>query len=202
MLHLENVLLAIAIVGGAYAWHRAGFRRPRWFPIRARVMRRLVGASGWLLLVGITVKSMATAFFGDGRVQVARFGKMYAYRAREPALFWGEVIGEMLLIGGMAIALILIGRDPMRRRSRAAPAEIPPWRSCPFEVGTRYRITREHRGAAGKFTAGEQMVFESHAWSRYDEATGYFFRDDRGAIRRFDVYDDEKNPGWEVFTKA
>src|SRR5512144_1284434 len=99
MLQPENLLLAVAIVIGAYVWYRAGFRTPRVLHLRPRAPRQVVVAFGWTLIVGIAVKSIA-GIFGDGRIQVAQSGVMYASRAREPERFWGEIAGEMLLVGG------------------------------------------------------------------------------------------------------
>ena len=111
MLQPENLLLAVAIVVGAYAWHHAGFRTPRVLHLPARAPRQVVVAFGWTLIVGIAVKSVA-GIFGDGRIQVAQSGVMYASRAREPERFWGEIAGEMLLVGGTGALLILVGRRP------------------------------------------------------------------------------------------
>jgi len=108
MLQFENLFLAVAIVVGAYVWSRAGLRTPRVLGLPHRTTRRAVVAFGWVLLVGITVRS-AAAVIGDGRVQVSKSGQ-YAYRAREPGRFWGEIAGDMLLVGAPGIILILLGR--------------------------------------------------------------------------------------------
>jgi hypothetical protein len=68
--------------------------------------QRLVAACGWILVVGITVKSIG-GLFGDGRVSI---GERYVYRTREPMLFWGEITGEMLMVGGLGAILIILGR--------------------------------------------------------------------------------------------
>ena len=113
MLLLENLPLGIAIVGGAYAWYRTGFRTPRTLHLSARAARRIVVASGWALVVGIIAKSVG-GLFGDGRVQIAQSGRQYAYRSREPMLFWGEIAGELLLVGGTGTVLIVLGRRGAR----------------------------------------------------------------------------------------
>ena len=110
---LENLPLAIAIGLAAYAWYRTGFRTPRALRLGAQTSRRIVVTVGWTLVVAITVKSIG-GFFGDGRVAIAKSGQMYAHRTREPMLFWGEIIGEMLLVGGTGALLILLGRRPAR----------------------------------------------------------------------------------------
>ena len=119
MLQPENLLLAVAIVAAAYAWHCTGFRTPRFLRLPAHVSRRIVIASGWILVAGIVAKSVAGGLFGDGRVQIAQSGQMYAYRAREPMLFWGEIVGEMLLVGGTGIILIVLGRRERTEVRRA-----------------------------------------------------------------------------------
>ena len=109
MLQLENLFLCVAIVAGAYMWYRAGFRTPRILHVRPRAMRRGVIVFGWTLILGITARS-AAALFGDGRIQVAQSGRMYAYRSHEPVRFWGEVAGDMLLVGGVGAILLVLGR--------------------------------------------------------------------------------------------
>src|SRR5688500_7254290 len=108
MLQVENLFLAVAIAVGASVWYRAGFRTPRRLRVPERVTRRAVVAAGWVLLVGIAVRS-AAAVVGDGRVPVSQSGQ-YAYRARVPGRFWGEIAGDMLLVGGLGIVLIVVGR--------------------------------------------------------------------------------------------
>ena len=98
---------------GTYIWYRMGFRTPRALHLAAQTTRRIVVAFGWTLVVAITVKSIG-GFFGDGRVAIAKSGQMYAYRTRDPMLFWGEIAGEMLLVGGTGALLILLGRRPPR----------------------------------------------------------------------------------------
>ena len=109
MLQLENLVLGVAIVVGAYMWYRAGFRTPRLLHLPPHVIRGAVIVFGWTLILGITVRS-AAAFFGDGRIQVAQSGQMYANRSQQPLRFWGEIAGDMLLVGGAGTILLLLGR--------------------------------------------------------------------------------------------
>jgi hypothetical protein len=111
MLLLENLPLAVAIVAIAYAWSRAGFRAPRILSLPTRVIRRVVVAFGWTLVLGITVKSVG-GFFGDQRIST---GVRYAYRSRDPLRFWAEIVGEMLMVGGTGAALIFLGRKARRQ---------------------------------------------------------------------------------------
>ena len=113
---VENLPLAIAIAVGVYAWYRKDFQTPRAVRITSRTTRRLVVAFGWTLVIAIIVKSIGGPF-GDGRVAIAKSGQMYAYRAREPLLFWGQIAGELLLVGGIGALLILLGRRSVVRRS-------------------------------------------------------------------------------------
>jgi hypothetical protein len=110
---LENLPLAIAIALGACAWYRTGFRTPGALRLSARTTRRIVIAFGWALVVAITIKSIG-GFFGDGRVAIAKSGQMYAHRTRDPMLFWGQIAGEMLLVGGTGALLIFLGRRSVR----------------------------------------------------------------------------------------
>jgi hypothetical protein len=107
---LINTLPGALVIGvGAYAWYRSGFRTPSLLRLSLQTSRRLLAAFGWLILVGISIRSVG-GFFGDGRVQIAQNGHMYAYRSREPLLFWGEIAGEMLLIGGLGALLVNLAR--------------------------------------------------------------------------------------------
>ncbi len=51
------------------------------------------------------------------------------------------------------------------------------------------------------FEAGDVFTFESDAWSRYDEVTGYFFRQvGRETLRVWDIHDDADIQMWtELF---
>ena len=110
MLQAENLFLAVAIAVGAYVWYRAGFRTPRSLRVPEHVTRRAVVVAGWVLTVGIAVRS-AAAVVGDGRVAISQSGQ-YAYRTREPGRFWGEIAGDMLLVGGLGLVLIVVGGKP------------------------------------------------------------------------------------------
>lgn len=78
-----------------------------------------------------------------------------------------------------------------------APNEIPPWRGCPFTVGRTYRVRHDFTAMRDRFTAGEELVFDSDAWSRYDGITGYFFRQTgMNGLRLWDIGDDEDVSIW------
>jgi hypothetical protein len=113
MLLLVNLPLVLAIVVGSYVWYRAGFWTPSILRFSAHVAPRIVIVLGWMLVIGIAVKSVG-GLFGDGRVQVRQSGRQYAHRTREPVLFWGEIAGELLLVGGTGTVLMVLGRRRVR----------------------------------------------------------------------------------------
>ena len=78
---------------------------------------------------------------------------------------------------------------------------IPPWRECPFIPGRHYRVRKDFKALRDSFTAGEILIYDSHAWSRYDGITGYFFtQQGTGTPRVWDIYDDEDIVVWrELF---
>ena len=102
---------AVAVVIGAYAWHRSGFWAPKILGLSGQRLRQVLVAFGWILIAGVIIKSIG-GFLGDGRVQIAQSGHIYAHRTREPMLFWGEIAGELLLIGGVGAVLVSLGRRP------------------------------------------------------------------------------------------
>src|SRR5215211_72927 len=57
--------------------------------VSLNVPRRALVAFGWTFVVGISVKSVG-GLFGDGRVQIRQSRRQYAYRTRDPMLFWGK----------------------------------------------------------------------------------------------------------------
>lgn len=61
----------------------------------------------------------------------------------------------------------------------------------PFRPGARYRVRTSFKALRSSFAAGEVLVYESSAWSRYDGITGYFFAREDGGSRAWDVPDDE-----------
>ena len=71
---------------------------------------------------------------------------------------------------------------------KSPPVEIRPWRECPFTRGKHYRVRKTFKALRDTFSAGEVMTFDSDAWSRYDEITGYFFRQPgRDHLRAWDI---------------
>ena len=67
----------------------------------------------------------------------------------------------------------------------------------PFAVGQRYRVLKDFKALRDAFLAGEVLIYESTAWSRYDGITGYFFKDLDGRGRMWDIYDDEDIGIWK-----
>lgn len=74
--------------------------------------------------------------------------------------------------------------------------EIPPWRACPFASGERYRIVQPVQSLRDSFRIGEHLTFLRDAYSRFDQTTAYFFRDDRGTTRILDIADDVSENDW------
>jgi hypothetical protein len=110
---VQNTPLALAINVGALMWSRSDFRMPRRLPVPSHVIRRVLVAIGWFLVVAVVIRSIGGQF-GDARVAIAHSGQMYAYRSGEPLLFWGQIVGELILVGGTGAFLISLGRRPAR----------------------------------------------------------------------------------------
>jgi hypothetical protein len=110
---VQNTPLALAINIGALIWSRNDFRMPRLLPVPPHSIRRLLVAVGWFLVVAVVIRSVGGQF-GDARVAIANSGQMYAHRGLEPLLFWGQIVGELILVGGTGAFLILLGRRPAR----------------------------------------------------------------------------------------
>lgn len=70
------------------------------------------------------------------------------------------------------------------------------WRRCPFEVDRKYRVRHDLKVMRDQFVAGEILTYESEAHSVYHGQTGYFFHDESGADRVFDVADDVQGDDW------
>ena len=80
----------------------------------------------------------------------------------------------------------------------SAPLETRPWRECPFIKGRRYRVRHDFKALRDSFTAGDILIFDSDAWSRYDGITGYFFRPPtREALLVWDIADDADIQIWK-----
>ncbi len=69
---------------------------------------------------------------------------------------------------------------------------------CPFIIGNRYRVRHAFTALRDSFVADEVLLFDSHAWSRYDGITGYFFRQpERETLRVWDIADDQSISVWK-----
>jgi hypothetical protein len=110
---VQNAPLALAINIGALMWARSNFRMPRAVSVPSRLIRRLLIAFGWFLVVAIVIRSVGGQF-GDARVAIANSGQMYAYRSRDPLLFWGQIVGELVLVGGTGAFFIMLSRRPAK----------------------------------------------------------------------------------------
>lgn len=67
----------------------------------------------------------------------------------------------------------------------------------PFKRGRAYRVRHTFAALRGSFTAGEVLIFDSSAWSRYDGITGFFFtQPGRQGGRVWDLADDADVESW------
>ena len=66
---------------------------------------------------------------------------------------------------------------------------------CPFVKGRRYKVRQNFKALRSEFQAGEVLIFESRAWSRYDGITGYFFSRQSGGGAAWDVGDEDEAAG-------
>ncbi len=73
----------------------------------------------------------------------------------------------------------------------------------PFRKGARYRVKRSFTALRDIFEEGEEMTYDSTAWSRYDGITGYFFsQPGQERLRMWDIYDDESVEIWKDLFEA
>ncbi len=71
--------------------------------------------------------------------------------------------------------------------------------STPFTPGRHYRVRVDFKALRDSFAAGEVVVFDSQAWSRYDGITGCFFRQDGcEGLRVWDIADEEDVSVWKT----
>ena len=70
----------------------------------------------------------------------------------------------------------------------------------PFIVAARYRVRHDFEAMRDRFTAGEELVYEDCTLSIYHGCKGYFFRDQAGTVRSWDLYDGEDSKAlWREF---
>ena len=69
--------------------------------------------------------------------------------------------------------------------------------SDPFTVGRHYRVKASFDALRDRFEAGEVLIYDHSAWSRYDGITGYIFsRVGQSGTRCLDIYDHEASSPW------
>lgn len=113
---MNNIWLALAIVGSAFVWRRANFWLPRTIPIPARARRSILRTAG--LLVLLLVGGFAVGDAIGGRAQITRSPVQYATRLTGEAahhhdlpdagVYWRQVAMELagaILVGGILIVL-------------------------------------------------------------------------------------------------
>jgi hypothetical protein len=80
------------------------------------------------------------------------------------------------------------------------PSPSNSWRVSPFTIGCSYRVRKDFEALRDSFAAGEILIYQSDAYSRYDNCTGYFFSQSgssRGRI--WDLMDDDPVEKWKEF---
>lgn len=113
MLQLHNLLLALALIVAAWYWQRMSFRTPKFLKIQEHTARWLLRTAGWVLIVWIIATSLAA--IPGGRIQIAKEGRIYAWREREPAHFWSEFVLRILVVGSLGVAsIVLANRRPAK----------------------------------------------------------------------------------------
>ena len=66
------------------------------------------------------------------------------------------------------------------------------WRTSPFVLGRRYRARRDFKALRDAFSAGDNLLYESDAYSAYHGFTGYVFSQVGSDKKRaWDIHDDE-----------
>lgn len=71
--------------------------------------------------------------------------------------------------------------------------------STPFTPGRHYSVRADFKALRDSFVAGEVLVFDSQAWSRYDGIIGYFFRQDGcEGLRVWDIADEDNVSVWKT----
>ena len=64
-----------------------------------------------------------------------------------------------------------------------------PWYPVPFRKGGSYRATTSILGHFDRIEEGTVLKYQSTGFSRYDGYIGFFFEDEYGKSRRWDIYD-------------
>ena len=71
------------------------------------------------------------------------------------------------------------------------------WRPCPFQQGNTYLTKKTVQTPVGSINIGEHLIFESEAYSRYDNLTVFTFRTlEHGEYRQWALHDDEPVEIW------
>jgi hypothetical protein len=118
MLQANNLALAVAIILAAYGWRRSGYRTPGFLRLPARIPRLALAGFGWALVAGVIAYDVGGVL--AGRTQIAKSGRRYAWRERDPVRFWREIGLQTIVIAGTGVALVVLARRPA---AGAAPAD-------------------------------------------------------------------------------
>ena len=64
------------------------------------------------------------------------------------------------------------------------------WRKDPFKTGQNYRVRKTFKAFRDTFKEGEVLRYRTSAYSHYDGMSGFFFDDESGKNRSWDIHDD------------
>jgi hypothetical protein len=75
------------------------------------------------------------------------------------------------------------------------------WRSCPFEIGTRYVVLKDIEFLNHRFVKGAVVVFKDHAYDFHQGVTRYWFENADGSEANvWHVFDNQPDPS-ETWTE-
>ena len=74
-------------------------------------------------------------------------------------------------------------------------------RDNPFEAGRRYRVRKTFQAPKADFKEGEELMYNSSEWYRFEALTSYLFMEPgpAGCLRAWDLPDDADVETWKDF---
>tara|TARA_R110002094_G_scaffold178412_1_gene157605 strand:- start:110 stop:355 length:246 start_codon:yes stop_codon:yes gene_type:complete len=77
------------------------------------------------------------------------------------------------------------------------------WRKHRFEAGKKYKVLKAVRTLTSELVTGEDVIFESTAYSAYDSSSAFIFKSCRnGETKTWFLHDDDDDNSAEFFTEA